>query len=246
VIKALSVAMLGLLAIAGQMPPAAAQAPSKPLRHLQYSFVVDYEGVSEYHFNGIAYSNSGVGGVNSSEGGRGTMDVDVLSIASDGALQARISEWVQNEPHPGQAYTCTVYGNTAVLCPSVPAPSAAEWVLLSYLGRQFVDGAPWDAQHHWQRKSDTPQYSLVEDFTMAPSSDDKRALIHETKKMVLHNGDFSTQTEDVVIHYDRAMEVPVAVNDQLQDAGTGGSGHSEYAFNLVSDSFAKAPPASKP
>lgn len=236
--------MLALFAIAAQ--PATSPASSKPLRHLQYSFAVDYEGVSEYHFNGIAYSNSGVGGVNSSEGGKGTMGIDVLAIAPDGALQVRISEWIQNEPHPGQAYTCSVYGNTAVVCPSVPAPSAAEWVLLSYLGRQFVDGAPWDAQHRWQRKNDTTEYSLVEDFTMDPSSDDKRALIRETKKMVLHNGGFSSQTEDVVIRYDRAMEVPVAINDQLQDAGDAGSGHSQYSFYLIGDSFAKAPPASKP
>jgi len=239
--------MLGLLATAG-LTPALAQTPAtaKPLRHLEYSFTADYEGVSEYHFNGINGSNSGVGGVNSSEGGSGKMDIDVLSITPEGALQVQITEWVQNEAHPGQAYTCTVFGNTAVLCPSVPAPSAAEWVLLSYLGRQFVDGAPWDAQHHWQRKSDTSEYSLVEDFTMDPSSDDKRALIRETKKMVLHNGGFSSQTEDVVIRYDRAMEVPVAISDQLQDNGTAGSGHSQYAFNLVSDSFAKAAPASGP
>lgn len=240
--------MLGLLAMTGLTPPAAAQTPAtaKPLRQLKYSFTASYEGVGEYHFNGINGSNSGVGGVNSSEGGNGTMDVDVLAIEPDGALQVRITEWVQNEAHPGQAYTCTVYGNTAVLCPSVPAPSAAEWVLLSYLGRQFVDAAPWDAQRHWQRKSDTPEYSLIEDFTMDPSSDDKRALIREAKKMVLHNGGFSSQTEDVVVRYDRAMEVPTAISDQLQDDGTDGSGHSQFSFNLVSDSFAKAAPASGP
>lgn len=232
--------MLALFAIAAQ--PATSPASSKPLRHLQYSFAVDYEGVSEYHFNGISGSNSGVGGRSSSEGGRGTMDVDILSIEPDGALKIAVSEWIQNEPHPGGTYTCTVYGNTAVLCPSVPAPSSAEWVLLSYLGRQFVDAAPWDAQHHWQRKVDNSQYTLVEDFTLDPSSDDKHAVIHETKKMDVHNGGFSTQTEDVQIHYDRAMEIPDSVTDASQRAGTGGSGHTEYSFTLIGDSFAQASP----
>jgi hypothetical protein len=238
-----------LFACAGLAAPplAQAQGPSKPLRHLEYTFAVDYEGVSEQHlnnFNGISNGNSGILGSSSSEGGRGTMSVDVLSIDPDGALTVRISEWVQNEAHPGQAYTCTVYGNTTVLCPSVPAPSQAEWILLAYLGRQFVDAAPWDAQHHWQRRTDTTEYSVIEDFAMDPSSDDKRAEIRETKKMDLHNGGFSTQSEDVQITYDRSMEVPISVRDNVQRAGTGGSGHTEFSFNLTADSFAAAAPTS--
>jgi hypothetical protein len=216
-----------LFACAGLAAPplAQAQGPSKPLRHLEYTFAVDYEGVSEQHlnnFNGISNGNSGILGSSSSEGGRGTMSVDVLSIDPDGALTVRISEWVQNEAHPGQAYTC----------------------LLAYLGRQFVDAAPWDAQHHWQRRTDTTEYSVIEDFAMDPSSDDKRAVIRETKKMDLHNGGFSTQSEDVQITYDRSMEVPISVRDNVQRAGTGGSGHTEFSFNLTADSFAAAAPTS--
>jgi hypothetical protein len=235
-------------------PPrqATASAPSsgKPLRHLQYKFSDDFEGVSEYHFNAIGdafpspYENvsgtsSGVGNVSASMGGRGTMDIDILSIAPDGALVVRISEWVENQPHPGQAYTCTVYGNTSVVCPPRPAPSDAEWVLLSYLGRQFVDAAPWDAQHHWQRKTDNPRYDLVEDFTMADGSDDKQAVIREKKKIQLHNGGFGGKTEEIVVTYDRAMEVPVAIHDEMQLVGSAGSGHGSYDFKLMSDSFAK-------
>lgn len=223
--------------------PAPSQSSGKPLRHLQYSFSDDWEGVSEYHYNGIGSGtepSSGVGDVSSSVGGRGRMDVDIVSIAPDGALVVRISEWIQNEPHPKQAYTCTVYGSTAVICPTVPAPSEAQWVLLSYLGRQFVDAAPWDSHHHWQRTVDTTQYHLVEDFTMADGSDDKRAIIRETKKMSLHNGGFGSQMEDVQIIYDRGMEVPNAVHDEVQSVGSSGSGHGTYDFRLLSDSFAKS------
>jgi hypothetical protein len=225
--------------------PAPAPSASKPLRHLEYKFTDDFEGVSEYHFNGIGngiQTSSGVGDVSSSIGGRGTMSVDILSVTPDGALVVKISESVENEPHPRGSYTCTVYGSTAVLCPSVPAPSDAEWVLLSYLGRQFVAGAPWDAQRHWQRKQDTPRYLLVEDFTLTDATNDKQTLIREKKKMSLHNGGFGSQTEDVAITYDQTMEVPTVVHDEVQSVGTAGSGHGTYDFHLTSDSFAKAPP----
>ncbi|MFY9740209.1 MAG: hypothetical protein WAK11_14335 [Candidatus Cybelea sp.] len=244
-----SVACLCILVFAGltgQTPPPAA-APSAPpaaapLRHLEYTFVVDHQGMSERHFNGIGngvQTSNGVRGISSSNGGHGTMDVDVLSIAADGALVVRISESVYLEARPRQPYTCTVYGDTAVTCPSVPAPSEAEWVLLSYLGRQFVEAAPWDAQHHWQRKAETAQYSLQEDFTLSDTGDGKRVLIHETKKTEIHDGGFSTRSEDLSITYDRSMEVPDAIEDELVSSGGGGSGHSSFDFQLSKDSFVK-------
>jgi len=165
--------------------------------------------------------------------------VDVLSIASDGALVVRISESVYLEARARQPYTCTVYGNTAVTCRSVPAPSEAEWVLLSYLGREFVEAAPWDAQHHWQRKADTEQYSLQEDFTISDTGDGKHVTIHEAKKTEIHDGRFGTRAEDLSITYDRSMEVPDAVHDDLVTTGGSGSGHSSFDFQLSKDSFVK-------
>lgn len=229
-------------------PPASATAPTasaggKPLRHLEYAFSVHEEGLSEYQFSPISDNGdaTGVGGSILSDGGSGTMSIDVLGIAPDGALSVRISESVDGELHPRQAYTCTVYGSTGVLCPSVPAPSQAEWILLSYLGRQFVDAAPWDAQHHWQRTAQNAQYSLVEDFTMADDSNPKKLVIHEDKKMKLHNGGFGTQTEEIVILYDRTLEVPVAVSDDMRDVEGSGSGHGTYKFALKKDSFTAGP-----
>lgn len=248
ILIALVLGISGLLGLAAQAPApstvAATQSSGKPLRHLEYSFTDDYEGVSEYHYNGIGngiQTSSGVGDVGSSIGGRGTMFADVVSITQDGALRIKVYEWVQGEAHPRDTYTCTVYGSTAVVCPHVPAPSDAEWVLLSYLGRQFVDGAPWDAQRHWHRQADTPAYRLSEDFVLDDGSDDKRAIIRETKKISLHNGEFGSQTEDIKITYDRTMEVPDAIHDEVQSIGSAGSGHGSYDFKLISDSFAKPP-----
>jgi len=239
------VVLLGLFAFAAlsAQTPAPSQPAAKPLRHLEYTFSVHEEGVNEYHYNGIGNgieTGAGVGGGAANIGGAGTMFVDVLSVAKDGALTVRISEQIEHEPRPGEEYTCTVYGNTTVLCPSVPSPSDAQWILLSYLGREFVDAAPWDAQNHWQRKVANGQYTLVEDFTITDASNGKRIMIREQKKMDIHNGGFDTQAEDVTIAYDRSMEVPTSIHDEAQDAGTDGSSHATFDFRLTADSFAKA------
>jgi hypothetical protein len=246
-------AVLSAFALTAQTPapgavsapaPGAVSAPAlatgKPLRHLVFTFSVDTGGVAESHYNGIGNgveTSSGVGASSLSEGGHGTMTVDVFSITADGALNVQISEFVQNEPRPRQTYACTVYGNTAVVCPSVPAPSEAEWVLLSYLGRSFVDAAPWDANHHWQRKENGNGYVLVEDFTMTGPSDAKSVPVHETKKIEIHNAGFDTRTEEVNISYNRAMEVPDSIHDELQEVAPSGSRHTVFDFTLSDDSF---------
>lgn len=231
--------LLGLCGLTAQTP--APSAP-KPLRHLEYTFNLHEDDTSEYHFNSASdslYMSNGVGSVATSDGGSGTMDVDVLSLAPDGALVVQISEWVHLEPRPRQAYTCNVYGNTTVVCPSRPAPSQAEWVLLSYLGRQFVDNAPWDAQNHWQRLDHTALYTLQEDFILTAAGDSGPVIVSEKKKIAVHNGGLSDITEHVQISYDRSMEVPDAVHDDLVESGAGGSEHDIFDFQLKSDSLSR-------
>ncbi|MGA7356104.1 MAG: hypothetical protein WA431_08020 [Candidatus Cybelea sp.] len=179
-------------------------------------------------------------GDSTTDGGQGTMQVDVLSVTADGALLVRISEKVDSEPQPRQAYTCTVYGDTTVTCPSAPAPSQAEWLLLSYLGRRFVDGAPWDAKGHWQRTETIAQFTLHEDFTKSNDSDPKHIVVHESKVFDMSNGGLSVRRENVRITYDRSMEAPTAIHDDLVSTGdSGSSGHATFDFSLKSDSFAK-------
>ena len=234
-----------MVAFSGQTPapaPPAAAESHKPLRHLEYAFAIHRDGLSGAEFNGnyelLEFGNTGLTG----DGGSGTMRVDVLSIASDGALVVQISEWVKLDARPRQAYTCTVYGDTTVVCPSIPAPSQGEWLLLSYLGRQFVDGAPWDARQHWQHTRHAAHYDLVADFTLLPESDAKRAMIREMKVVSVHNGGSSKQRDDVTITYDRTMEIPDAVHDDFTAAADdeANTGHATFDFQLVTDSFAKS------
>jgi hypothetical protein len=236
---ALSLLWLGFFCLTAQTPAPSGPPAAKPLRHLEYAFSVDVEGggASQFQFGDRIPVES--------NGGDGTMYVDVLSTTPDGALLVRISEYIRGDARPRAAYTCTVYGNTTVLCPSVPAPSQAEWVLLSYLGRQFVDAAPWDANHHWQRKFANGQYTLVEDFRQVSPEGAKPTLIRETKKTNTHDGGYESSIEHVQIAYDRSLEIPDAIHDEMNtvdESGAYASGRSVFDFHLTNDSFAVSKP----
>ena len=121
------------------------------------------------------------------------MDVDVLAVAPDGALVVRISEWVDGDPRARQAYTCTVYGIRGCSVRRCRLPSQAEWVCSRTSGV-----SSWMRLHGTRSTigsgaKETPQYSLVEDFTMGDDSDAKKMVINEDKKMKLHNGGVGTR-----------------------------------------------------
>ena len=240
------VLLLSVCGVAGltAQTPAPASPSGKPLRHLEYSFNVALEGLQSYKVTDVkgVQTVNNAGNVVPPEGGSGTMFVDMLSVAPDGALVVRISELVQGEPRPRAAYTCNVYGSTSVFCPSAATPSAAEWLLLSYLGRQFIDAAPWDAQGHWQRKEQSDEFNIEEDFTLVDAGDGKKVVVREIKTMELHNGGFDTQTSDITINYDRAMEVPDIIRADVATAGGSKASSASYVFTLLHDSFMKANP----
>ncbi|MGB8909006.1 MAG: hypothetical protein WCC84_09685, partial [Candidatus Cybelea sp.] len=132
-----------------------------------------------------------------------------------------------------------VYGDTTVACNSVSSPSEAEWVLLGYLGRRFIDNAPWDAQGHWQRSLRTPQYSLQENFVLVDAKNDRDVVLHESKKLNLSDINLEQQISEVTIDYDRTMEVPDVIRDEVSASSDIEGSHASYLFTLVRDSFAK-------
>jgi hypothetical protein len=230
-------------------------------RHLEYAFTVSEQGQQESQssamgsadaqYNAVDFSTtrtgSGAAGATMSDGGTGTMMVDVLSVTADQALLVKISETVDGEPRPRSSYTCTVYGNTTVSCPDNASPSQAEWVLLSFLGRRFVDGAPWDSNGRWSRTQETPQYKMTQQFTKSTTSDNAIINIVENKKMTLHNGGYSNQTQDSNVAYNVALEVPVSVKGEITTQSGSDSEHMTVALKLKSDSWAAdATPSSHP
>ena len=246
-VRTLSIVLLlsicGVVALTAQTP-APASPPGKPLRHLEYSFNVAVQALQTSKVAGTngAQTANIAGNLVSPEAGSGSMFVDVLSVAPDGALVVRISELVQNEARPRQAYTCNVYGSTSVFCPSTATPSPTEWLLLSYLGRQFIDAAPWDAQGHWQRKEQSAEFDTEEDFTLVDAGDGKKVIVREIKTVQLHDGPFDTQTSDITINYDRAMEVPTLIHADVATAGGNETNSASYVFTLEKDSFVKPKP----
>lgn len=235
-----SVILCGWLLLTAQTPAPTA-APAKPLRHLEYRFSVAVEGLQGYAYK----PNKGVQTVDSNghvatpEAGNGTMYVDILSVAPDGSLVISIAEKTSEDPRPRQAFSCNVYGNTSVLCPQMPGPSDAEWMLLGYLGRQFVDGAPWTADGHWQRTESSAQFESQENFTLVDAGNGNRVIVREDKKLTLHDGGFDTQTSQITVTYDRKMEVPDAVRAEVDTTGGDEANHASYSFTLTRDSFAK-------
>lgn len=234
----LALSIGGLAALSAQTP---APSSATPLRHLEYGFSVAVQGLQGYKLsvvNGGVVTTDKAGDVADPEGGTGKMLVDIVSIAPDGALVVRIAEQVRGDPRPRQAFTCSVYGNTSVLCPSMPSPSEAEWMLLGYLGRQFVDSAPWDAKGHWARSERSTQSEVNEEFTLLDAGT-KNAVIHEVKTTTLHNGGFDNQRTEVTIDYDRSQEVPDVIRADVSTAGGDEASHASYVFTLQRDSFAK-------
>ncbi|MGA2760224.1 MAG: hypothetical protein ABSF08_07910, partial [Candidatus Cybelea sp.] len=61
----------------------------------------------------------------------------------------------------------------------------------------------------------------------------------EIKTTQLHNGGFDTQTSDITVNYDRAMEVPDVIHADVATAGGTEASSASYVFTLTSDSFAK-------
>lgn len=237
---------LGIVAVAvlTAQTPVPSRPPGKPIRHLEYSFTVEQQSAPGHpHWPGIGGGPHEIPGTDDAaaiDAGKGTMRVDVMSVRPDGGLLVGISEVAQGEAFPRAASTCTVYGNTTVLCSSIAALSRAELVLLRYLGRQFVDGAPWDSANHWQRKTNTPQYDIVEDFTLTGARESSVVVVNETRSWNVHNGGFGSRNEQVSITYDRAMEIPAAVHDdeiEIEDSSV--SSRTSYDFRLTADSFSK-------
>ena len=104
-VRTLSIVLLlsicGVVALTAQTP-APASPPGKPLRHLEYSFNVAVQALQTSKVAGTngAQTANIAGNLVSPEAGSGSMFVDVLSVAPDGALVVRISELVQNETRP--------------------------------------------------------------------------------------------------------------------------------------------------
>ncbi|HEY1655275.1 MAG TPA: hypothetical protein VGF86_09195 [Candidatus Tumulicola sp.] len=233
-------------ALSAQSPaPQAPSASAKPLRHLEYAFQADYTTNGEGHGSGMdAGGEGGVSsGVHSMLGGggrRGTMAVDVLGLAPDGALVVVVNEMLQEAPRPGERFTCTIYGDGHVLCPTADGPlTDAENLLLSLLGRGFIDATVSDSNKHWRRTYDGKQVSVVTDYTIANVGDGGRVTIVKHSTITSRTRSIGDSVEDGKIVYDTTLSVPDTVADTVYETYHDRSLQSTFDLTLKSDTFAQ-------
>jgi hypothetical protein len=230
-----------LLALSGQTPaPSPAPLPSKPLRHLEYAFSVDYQSTGNAQTGAIGTNGSGIVQTGGSGGRRGTLTADVMGIGSDGGMIVRTSELLEARPRASQQFLCVVYGDMRVVCPPNLDVTDAENVLMQFLGRGFYDPALLDANGRWQRKKDNKTVAYVSDLTAKDPGDGKPLQIYVHTEVTSDNGAFANWHEEARLTYDPRLEVPIAIRDVAIQAARGNrETQTMMDFQLTKDSFAK-------
>jgi hypothetical protein len=225
--------------------------PSKPLRHLEFAFTADY------HFNGEGHSSgfgafSG-GGVKSSfgNGGRvGTVDVDVIGLAPDGALAFRINEWWEHELRPTQAINCQAEDTGEIICDNPFTPTDVEQIVLTALSRSFFDDSLVDAQGHWTRAYTNKIVKVTADYALTEPAPAGIVTIKATRQTVRVAGLGADWNEVETLTYDRALKTPDTIHEETDQGARGQTQeHSKIDIRITKDSFATVaapPPAASP
>jgi len=225
-------------------PSAAPAGAGKPIRHLEYSLAVGYVTNGEGHSSGMSAGGEGGAGsgVNSGLGGggrTGTIDADVVGFTPDGALIIGINEMLQSAPRPEERFTCTVYGDGHVMCPDVHGQlTDAENLLLSMLGRGFIDPNLTATGNHWERKYEGKDVGVVTDYTMVDPAD-AQVTIERRSTITSRVHSVGDSTEEGTIVYDRTLSVPDSVHDTVTESYRNSTLLSTIDLKLISDSFAK-------
>jgi hypothetical protein len=193
--KRIGMLLAVLLALAGATPAAS-------VRHLEYAFAVSPNALPN---NG--YYN-------------GTMSVDILSIAPDGDMLIRASEWWYYTLRPRQAVECEVHANGDVRCDQVPPyPSDSMLVLLPLLAQNFFSAGQPANPSSWQQKFAVSlskgafQTSVTMDLSAIPQNGGRLLIVKSKGDVrqldrrqlhVLQEGEFV---------YDRTTSTPLVVHD---------------------------------
>jgi hypothetical protein len=220
-------------------PPPVTVTPLAKTRHLQYSFNVSYSrGLSVANVAG-SLAALGHSPYLVSTGGRdGHVDVDIVGLTSDGGVVAKIYETAESAPHPGEVFTCLVYGDGRTACPGAGGPlSDTENVLLSFLGRDFFDPAKLDAHNHWQHKYNGKEVTVTTDYTVRDGDHAPLVVIVEHSTVTSTAMTMGDTILDAKVIYDSAMLVPDNVHS-VADERSRGRGWTTMDLLLVQDSFA--------
>jgi len=84
-----------------------------------------------------------------------------------------------------------------------------------------------------------PGTGKSQERTLVDARNDRHIVVHESKTMKLSDINLEQQTSDVTIDYDRTMEVPDIVRDDVSASSDIEGSHASYLFTLASDSLAQ-------
>ncbi len=225
--------------------PQASPSSAKPFRHLEYALQVEYVTNGEGHGSGMSDggeggNGSGVGSLLGAGGRRGTIDVDMVGFTNDGALIMIVNEMLESAPRPGERFTCSVYGDGHVMCPKADGPlSDAENLLLSFLGRGFIDPSVSATNNHWQRNYEGKEVTVVTDYTVTDAGSGGSMKIAKHSKITSRTQTVGNSVEDGQIVYDRTLSVPDVIHDSVYETQGSASLQSTFDLKLATDSFAK-------
>jgi hypothetical protein len=211
--KTLGMLLVALLALTGE-------APTAPVRHLEYAFAIYPTAKS----NGGDYN--------------GTLSVDILGTAADGGILVQASEWWYYTLRPRQTRECEVYAGGTVRCDDVPPyPSEVELALFPLLARDFFSGSSPNGASSWQQKfalsfSKGLYVTAVSMDLSATPQNGGQVMIVTSKGLFqqLDRRDRKTFEEGQFV-YDRAASLPVVVHEVRSPSPTG-SIYSQTAINL--------------
>lgn len=232
-------AAIVLAAVVAQAAAPAAPVLDHPLRHLEYTYTVDYQRLGNGTTDAIGTGGSGMVALSGSGGRQGRLFADVMAVAKDGGLVVRVQEWQEAAPRPEQSYECAVYGDTRVICPPNLEVTDVENVLMADLGRGFFDPADVGAGGKWQRTYSNATVNVTSDFALdgSPASNPVKIVEHTEIKSV--NGAFRNWHEDAKIVYDATLSVPASLHDVAVQAARGNAGmQTTVDLTLQKDSFA--------
>lgn len=223
----------------------AAPASAAPLRTLVYHFEMDARG---FGANAIAGS-SPTGGAVMSEGTdmgsvsrSGKIKAEVIQAASDGGLVVDVTESVDRTDRDMQTVRCAIYGRTlTVICDQNLFTTEEETVLLTYLGRAFLNMDALDDKKHWHVVTPMSNVHIDSDFTITKTDGDLLTMSLQKKE----RGGPSGETEDTsgTMIYNGALNVPQAIKLATERAADGSNGDMNMKLDLLTDSMNKTPVA---
>ncbi len=231
--RGISIAALLLLTALVGVPNAGAD----PIRTVVYHFAVDSRG-----FGGSpSLSGHGTvleGGAAGTASRTGQITVAVQQATADGGLVVDVTEMIDRQDKPLQTIRCAAYGVTSeAVCDLNVGATPEEHILLSYLGRGFLDPSRFDANGHWHTQPHVRSGTLEvnDDFTVTKVDGDAVtiSLDHEER-----NGGYRSSMTGTMI-YDDKMDLPDAVTAAMTTARGTGQSDMNIQLSLLSDSMAK-------